>query len=415
VGSSSVTGRAVAVPRRIQVLRALAALLLVACLAPAVYSALLWGRVQAVDERLRGVRGVLAAREQLEAAVAAEPANARARVALGVDLTQRGQVAAAAIQLTTAHALAPDDPLTSYGLGRFHLETGNTQQALAPLERAALLDPGGAEIRLHLGLAYLNQDNIHAARKEFEEVLRLDPRQAEAHLGLAMTYTDLATADRAMAEIENYIRLAENSSIGRVLLSRTYVKLQDIPRAIEAGRLAVREQPQSLLAWQTLALALSEGSTEERAEAEGCFRRAIEITPAFADAHIGLGRAYLQQRKYAEAAAAFELALSLDASAGYIRYELGQAYQGAGREEEGREQFRAAEAYMDYKREVVAAQRAIVENPGSAEHYLRLGRIYASRGVYDWARPSIERALELKPGDPELQRELRRMQEMSRD
>jgi Tfp pilus assembly protein PilF len=381
----------------------------------AIWSALLQTSRIGWQEKIEAVQREVAERQALETAVSRDPTDALARVRWGIYLGQRGLNDAAEVQLTTAYALAPEDPLVAFSLGKFYLHVGNNRRALPPLEQAAARAPRNAEARLHLGLAYLNLDQPQAARTEFEAAAGLNPSLPEAHLGLAMVYSDRATAQRALAEIEAYIRLAKNPATGRVLLSRSYYSLLQIPRAIEAARNAVREQPDSLLAWQALGLALAEGSLPERDEAGRCFAKAIDVAPRFADAHIGLARVYLRQKKHADAVREFEIALSLDPTAGYVQYELGQAYQGAGQRREAEEQFRAAAAYMAYKRQVVAARRAIVRDPTNPSRYVALAKLYTAHGAYDWGVSALERALRLKPGDAALRRELRLAQEMARD
>lgn len=410
------TERSTAVrPARARRVDAGVACLALVCAGLAVGSAMLWSRILERQEQLETAREALRKRREIEAAVTQNPSDALARVRMGIDLGQRRFLDSAAVQLTTAYALAPDHPLVAYSLGKYYLEVGDHRRAIPPLERATARDPQNAEIRLHLGLAYLNTDDSKAARREFEAAARLNPKLPEVHLGLAMAYSDRSTARRSLEEIDTYIRLAPDPSLGRILLSRAYHLLQDLPRAIAAGRQAVREQPDNPMTWQSLGLALQEGSEAERSEAETCFQRTIQLAPRFADAHIGLARVYLRQKKYAEAAGAFEAALALDPTTGYVQYELGQAYQGGGRKAEAQEQFRGAARYMEYKRKIVAARRAIVLKPGDAELYVRLARLYASREVYDWALPALEKVVQFKPGDAAIRRELRRLQEMARD
>jgi tetratricopeptide (TPR) repeat protein len=389
--------------------------LVVLCCLLAVASSLQWSRILSLSERTEQVRRRVDERESLETAVHRNPMDPMARIQLGIYLTQHQLRDAAAVQFTTAYALAPREAIAAFSLGRFYLETGENRKSLPPLEQAASLAPQNPDARLYLGLSYLNNDNPQAARREFEESIRLKPSLPEAHLGLALVLTDRATAQQALKEIDEFIRLAANPGVGRVLLSRSYYQLQDMPRAIQAGRDSVRDEPDNFQAWQALGLALMEGTGAERAEAESCFRKVIQLAPRFADAHVSLARVYLRGKKYAEAAREFETAIRMDGNTGYVRYELGQAYQGAGRSREAKEQLREADDYMAYKRDVVAARRAIVANPRSAQLYIRLSRLYASKEAFDWAVPAMERAARLAPGDQTVQAELRRMKETARD
>jgi tetratricopeptide (TPR) repeat protein len=394
---------------------ALSLLLALGCIALAIFSAVLWWRILQWRGRIDDLQAALSERRSVQQAVEREPGSAPARVRLGIYLAEHGQREAAGVQFSTAYALAPDEPLTAYSYGRFLLETGDKKRAVAPLERAVAGDPKNATARVYLGLARLDLDEPEAARREFEEATRLDPSLPEAHLGVALVSTDRATAAKAVRELNEYIRLARNPASGRVLLSRTYHELHQVPEAIAAGRQATVDQPDNFQTWQALGLALMEGSLAEREEAERCFRRAIELAPRFGDAYVGLARVYLRRRDYPRAVKQLETALRIDPGMGYVRYELGQAYRGAGRKREAEAEFKAASEYMAYKRQVVAARRAIVAKPGSAALYVKLAKLYASHGAYDFALPAMERAVQLAPADAAVKRELRRAQEMARE
>src|SRR5205823_11899205 len=125
-----------------------------------------------------------------------------------------------------------------------------------------------------------------------------------------------ARGNPARAELQEYTRRAADRARARILLCRTLRLLGDVPGAIREGRLAVREQPASPLAWQALGLALVEGSPPERAEAEAALRKAIERAPHFPAAHAALGDLTLLRQDYARAAAEFAEALAEDPGAG---------------------------------------------------------------------------------------------------
>ena len=58
--------------------------------------------------------------------------------------------------------------------------------------------------------------------------------------------------------------------------------------------------------------------------------------------------------------------------------------------------------------------RAVMAHFGTVDLSLP-AKLYAAHGAYDWAVSALDRALRLKPGDADLQRERRLAQEMARD
>lgn len=111
----------------------------------------------------------------LEAQVAAQPADAGARTALGDAYFALGRAAEAAEQYQAALALAPDDVRGLLGVG------------------VVLLDAGRPD----------------AALTAFERVLRLQPDQPDATFMRAVTYMtiDGAVSDRARADLERFVEL----------------------------------------------------------------------------------------------------------------------------------------------------------------------------------------------------------------
>ncbi|MGP6088272.1 sulfotransferase [Antarctobacter jejuensis] len=144
----------------------------------------------------------------------------------------------------------------SYVLWQIHggvlLELGAFGPAEESLRRAAELRPDLAEARVNLSVSLRALGRLQAAEAQAREALALAPGQAGAMMELASVL-----ADRG-----------------------------DLPGAAEQCRAVLAQDPQVASAQNILGVAAYE---EGRfAEAEACYRKAVDIAPRFAEAHRNL-------------------------------------------------------------------------------------------------------------------------------
>jgi tetratricopeptide (TPR) repeat protein len=379
-----------------------------------VLSTLLWSRIIGWGEKIEPLQ-----REQQErqavAAAAEDSSSAAGRVRLGIFLAQHGQGEAALVQLEAAHALAPEDANAAYSLGKLALMQGDTRQALPPLQAAAALTPGNPQARLHLGLAYLAVDQPEAARQEFEAALQHDASLVEARLGRALSLWSEPMNALAGPALQEAARQEVQSPLGRALQVRAWLALADPARAVAAGRAAAAAQPDSAAAWEALGEALVASPAATPGETEAALQRALELGPRSAAAYEALGRHFLRERQFARAVEAFQAVLRLDPAAPRLHAALAQALASAGREAEARAEGEAARRAETARQQVAETLAALAGRPADRDLSLRLARLYAAQGLYDWAAAALGPALRQSPADAALQRDLRLYQEMARE
>jgi tetratricopeptide (TPR) repeat protein len=401
--------------KRLPAFTLLVAALSTVCIGLGTMAAVLGARVVGLQRGAGSARAEKAAGRELAAQVARRPEDPVARQRLAAYLDKRGEIEAAEEQMAAAQSLAPDDAALAVDMGRLYLRAGKSMRALAPLESAALKSPTDAAARAWLGLAYLESGEPEAARGELEAAARLNASLPEAHLGLALLSIGRGDGSRAREEVGEYLRLSEGAGTGPALLSRVYRELGEVPRAIGAGRLAVAQGAVEPNAWLALGLALGEGSTRERAEGGLCLERAVQLAPRSPGAHVGLGRAYLRQLRYADAASEFDRGASLGATGERLSRDRSRAYQGSGRKDEARELIQAAARDRALRRRASDLQQAIARRPQYVDLYGQLAQLRAGMGAYELAAVALEKARRLRPDDPTLGRALRLMREMGRE
>ena len=154
--------------------------------------------------------------------------------------------------------------------------SGRSRQVRDHLTEAVRLESGG---------------DLHAARDRFSKAATLDPSNAVARTGV----------ERIDGIVKETALIIE---VGRTMIDRAELYLRD-PRAkfdefvrrVEEGQArldeALRRTPRNAVAQTLLGRAWSLKGWHDKAEA--CWRRALEIDPAFGPAHFHLGRLLLTQ------------------------------------------------------------------------------------------------------------------------
>jgi tetratricopeptide (TPR) repeat protein len=122
------------------------------------------------------------------------------------------------------------------------------------------------------------------------------------------------------------------------------------------------------------------------AQAEGYFRRATELAPQLADAHLNLGLAQVREGKLPEAVHSIETALRCDPRLPQANLFLGITYVQMGQTDKA----------------LHAVQREAELFPKSAEALTWIGVIELQRGAPDKAIAPLDKAAELSPDDENI-------------
>jgi len=200
-------------------------------------------------------------------------------------------------------------------------------------------------------------------------------------LNLALRGTEIAEIERRETKsVDAY------ESFARGMMNLRLASRDSIERAISAFEEATRHDSEYAMAWAALGGAyalkgsfLSIGDLVRKGvEME---RRAIELDPDLADAHMWLGSGLLALGQVDAAIASINEAIRLEP-------ENGQAYQSLGR------------AYWvgkgDFPKAIPAFRKAIELNPEAGYSYLQLGLLLAWEGQYEEAEAVCRRAVELQ-------------------
>ena len=396
---------------------------------------------------------------ELRESVRLDPAAGASQAFLGTALRDTGDLEGARLSLQRAIALLPPLPATYIDLGIVFLRAGDLDKAMGQFEaglniqnpsppepdwdsaisalrEAIAKKPERADAHNMLGLL-LGRKGADKSEvvAEFREAVRLRPDFAQAYnnLGLVLTQTD--DDEAAVAAFHEAIRVRPDYSDAHANLGAALIPT-DGEQAIRELEKAVALEPSSVKAQFNLATAYGASPKYGALKEIELLRKVIAVSPNFSRAHLGLGKALLQDGKVPEAITELQEAARLDPQSGEAHYQLGLALSRAGRKDEaatelkqGREltsaddrnqnanldisEGRAALDKGDLDQAATKFRHALKLQPDSSDAQRYLGVVLEKQGDKDAASDAYEKAVGLNPGNFAARQSLQKLLETS--
>lgn len=201
------------------------------------------------------------------------------------------------------------------------------QDALKAYDEAIAADPSDPEPQVRVGKLFLEKYNSTEAHTAFRQILQQNPNHPAAHLGVAEALEfdgaggTIEAAERALETNPNFVP-------ARVFIARQFLALENLERAEEFTRSALEINPVSLDALSVLAaIQYLDG---DQAGFAGTRDFVLSLNPQHADLFVTLADLSVRHRKYEDAAAFGERAVSIDPSSweGYGALGLNQLRTG---------------------------------------------------------------------------------------
>ncbi|EAV42172.1 hypothetical protein SIAM614_20825 [Stappia aggregata IAM 12614] len=159
----------------------------------------------------------------LQALLAKEPHNARARYGLGVACLSFGETAAAIPHLEKAAKFAKKDAVVHTTLASALNIERRSEEALPHARKGASLAPGSEYAHRVLGEVYADLRRSGPARQAFAQALKADPKSPRAHLGLFEL--EMTLGNRELAE--SHIRTALSQAPSDPAILTAAAEVQD--------------------------------------------------------------------------------------------------------------------------------------------------------------------------------------------
>lgn len=335
---------------------------------------------------------------QLQARLKTNPKDEAARVRLAALLDSRGMGSDAEDVLRDALMKGQQTAVIYAAIGTLYLRHQQFRPARDAFRLVVKLNPGDAQGHLRLGSAYSYLQQGKEAEKEYLAALKIDSGLADAYLGLAFVNNTSERYPYAIKYLNEYSKHAGQPGPGLAMLSRVYLNMRMYEKSVEAGLKATQAMPENPTVWYNLGQAYAYRPGDQYvADAAKAFEHAITLQPDSDHARFELGRAYARQKRYDDAIAQYREASRLSPQNGKYLYQLGQLLMQHGNRDE------AARVLADSRRLIAFNQRErqlvdmIAAQPRNPQPLIELARLYQANGSSDKARTTYEAVLAVDP------------------
>jgi protein O-GlcNAc transferase len=266
------------------------------------------------------------AASELDAAVALDPSNVDALVALSRARLKLKDIKSAGRALEAAVARGADDARVYAALADVYEAGGYVENAIPAMRLAIARDPKNESYRLRYGLLLNDTKAPAAAVIRLREALKEFPDSSPLWLALGIAQMGDGKSDDARNSFERALELDPRSAPALAYLGSTYGERGRYAEAASFYERALAAAPNSAVPYYLAADALLKEPEVDAPRVEKYLARAVELEPDFASAHLALAKLYVRGERWAEAAAAFERVTRLDPESAEAHYQLARVY-----------------------------------------------------------------------------------------
>jgi tetratricopeptide (TPR) repeat protein/TolB-like protein len=266
-------------------------------------------------------------------------------------------------------------------------------EAQANCQKAAELDNRVPGVYVTLAQIHDALGKHDLALQEFQRALDFDPKNADALDGLALSYEKSGRIADAEKTFEKAAAMRPDNWAGYSSLGAFYDRQGKYLRAIAAYKQALQITPDNAELYSNLAAAyLDQGGPQPLALGEEALKKSIVLSPSY-PAYANLGLLYMQEKRYAEAAAATQNALKINGNNYLVWDNLVLAYEGSNQP--------AKSADARQKAEQVA-ESVVALKPQDAMAQSTLATLYARDKQAERSLAKIRTSLALAPENPDV-------------
>jgi len=269
----------------------------------------------------------------------------------------------------------------------------SVEQALANCRKALELDQRLPAVHVTLGHIHAKLGENDQALQEFHQVLDINPRDADAMIGMAGVHEDMGHIPDAEATYKRAIALRPDYWDGYRALAEFYDRQNRLQDSIAQYRHIIELTPDNPEAYSDLGVQyLQLKDSQSLSAAEVAFQKSIQLAPNY-QAYANLGWLDIEQKRYAEAAAATRKALELNDKDWRVWANLQLAY--AWLKDDDKMRFARA-------RTLQLLEQSIAVNPQEAPAQSMLSMLYAEEKLREKALTHATVAVALAPKDPSV-------------
>jgi lipoprotein NlpI len=211
----------------------------------------------------------------------------------------RGQTQTTAPPASQKSAATREDAYRANNLGVALLEQFKYKEGAEAFTRALQLDPQLQLARINLAIALFNVPDLAGAQREAEKAAAANPNAPQPVYLLGLIAKTQNRTEEAIAAFQRVLKIDPRDTGANVNLGQLYAQQKKYAEAIAVLRTAYSVEPYNMTAVYNLGLALTRNN--ERVEGQQMIQRFQQLRQSGAGTTIGQN--YLEQGRYAEAAA----------------------------------------------------------------------------------------------------------------
>jgi tetratricopeptide (TPR) repeat protein len=242
---------------------------------------------------------------------ALRPAAFRHPIGLAWTAFRAGRVDEAEGRIRAVLNDRPGHPDALHLLGIIALHCGHERPAAEFLGRAVEIDPNHAAFHSDLGNALHACGELDEALRAFSTAVRLAPDSAHLHFNLGNALNLKGRPEAALPAYRQAIAIEPGNPVFHNNLGNTLQELQRLDDAAQALERAVALDPRYVDAHYNLGLVLE--AQEDFEAAIGAYRKVLALEPGHLAAQLRFVERLLLSERRAEALAAAEAGLAIDA------------------------------------------------------------------------------------------------------
>jgi serine/threonine-protein kinase len=270
-------------------------------------------------------------------------------------------------------------------------DPASVEQAFANCRKALEIDNRLPAVHVTLGHLNATLGKNDLALQEFQKALDINSRDGNALMGLAGVYEHMGQIPDAEANYKRAIALRPDYWEGYLALGEFYGRQKRLQDSIEQYRRVIELTPDNPEAYSDLGVEYMElKDSQSYAASEAALQKSIQLAPNY-QAYTNLGWLYMEQKRYAEAAAATRKAVELNDKDWRVWSNLQLAYTWL-KDDEKMHAARAKTLSLLEQYAQLNSQEAPVQS--------MLSMLYAEDKLREKALAHANAALALAPKDP---------------
>lgn len=263
---------------------------------------------------------------EIESVIAITPNDANVIVLLSRAYLARKDIKNAGRMLESAVVRGIDDAEIYAVLADVYEAGGYYENAIPAMRRAIEKEPKNDLYRSRYGLLLVNSKAPAAAVIRIEEALKEFPDSAFLWFALGIAQFDDNKITEAQKAFEKALLLNSKIVPALAYLGAVFVEQARYADAVKIYEKAIGLNDKVALLHYLLGDTLLKMTDVDEKRIEGTLKRAAELDANLTSAHLTLGRLYVRQARWAEAAVFLERAAKLEPNRAETFYQLGRVY-----------------------------------------------------------------------------------------